>query len=210
MSLPLPPLLVITDRHQAKQPLETIVEAVFAADCRWISLREKDLDPAERLDLLRRLISLAAQHGALVSVHDDVEAARSLGIGLHLPAGASLHAGRQVLGRQALIGISTHSLAEVRGARVAGADYVTLSPIFESASKPGYGPALGLDALAEASKVGIPLLALGGITEANAKQCLAAGASGMAVMGPVMRAADPGAATAGLLSALSASPNEHR
>ncbi len=85
----------------------------------------------------------------------------------------------------------------------AGADYVTLSPIFLTGSKPGYGPALGPAALARiARRVGLPVLALGGVGPENARACLSAGAAGVAVMGGVMRAADPGAAVRELLAAL--------
>jgi thiamine-phosphate pyrophosphorylase len=82
----------------------------------------------------------------------------------------------------------------------AGADYVTLSPIFASASKPGYGPALGLAGLAAcvAACAG-PVIALGGVTAATAPLCLAAGARGVAVMGEVMRADDPRLAVERLL-----------
>lgn len=210
MNLPRPPLLVITDRHQAKRPLETVAAQVFAVGCRWISLREWDLPPGERLDLLRRLVALGQHHGASVSVHGDVEAALAAGCGLHLPAGASPAAARRRLGGAAPIGVSAHSLAEIRDVKAAGADYATLSPIFESASKPGYGPALGLAGLAEASRIGVPILALGGVTEANAAACLAAGAAGIAVMGPVMRAADPGAEAARFVTAVGPRSNRPR
>ena len=84
-----------------------------------------------------------------------------------------------------------------------GADYVTLSPIFLTDSKPGYGPAIGLDALAAAaSNAPGPIVALGGIAPDNAAQCLAAGARGIAVMGEIMRAADPEAAIRRLLAVL--------
>ena len=72
------------------------------------------------------------------------------------------------------------------------ADYVTLSPIRATRSKPGYGPALGLSGLAAAARrIAVPLIALGGIEATDVSPCLSAGASGVAVMGSVMRAADP-------------------
>jgi len=81
---------------------------------------------------------------------------------------------------------------------------VTLSPTFLTGSKPGYGPALGLDALAAAAaKAPGPIVALGGITPHNAAACLAAGARGVAVMGEIMRAADPETTIRRLLQAIS-------
>jgi thiamine-phosphate pyrophosphorylase len=78
-----------------------------------------------------------------------------------------------------------------------------LSPVFPTASKPGYGPAIGLDSLADAAGRGRgPVIALGGITAANTPLCLAAGARGVAVMGEVMRATDPRTAVEALLAAM--------
>ncbi len=90
MRLPEPPILVITDRRQARRPLEEVAEAAFAGGCRWLSLREKDLDPAARLALLRRLAAIGRGWGASVMVHADIEAARAAGAaGVHLPAGGA-------------------------------------------------------------------------------------------------------------------------
>jgi thiamine-phosphate pyrophosphorylase len=105
------------------------------------------------------------------------------------------------LSPQALVGVSCHSILDAQRAELAGADYVTLSPVFETASKPGYGPVLGLKGLEEASRdVSIPLIALAGISTANAADCIQHGAQGVAVMGGVMQAQDAGAAVSGLIS----------
>ena len=204
MKLPRPPLLVITDRQVARRPLAEIADACFAGGCRWLSLREKDLPHDERVALLRRLIALGERHAASVSVHEDIAAARAAGAaGVHLPAGGSPAAARAVLGDAARVGLSAHDYEDIVRAETEGADYVTLSPIFDSASKPGYGPALGLDEFADlAAKSMIPVLALGGVNAKNAAACLAAGANGVAVMGAVMAAADPGAATSALIAGL--------
>lgn len=76
-------------------------------------------------------------------MHDDLDAAQALGIGIHLPAQGSVAEARRVLGPGALVGISAHSVEDVAAAVGAGAYYATLSPIFPTSSKPGYGPALG-------------------------------------------------------------------
>jgi thiamine-phosphate pyrophosphorylase len=202
--LPAPPLLVISDRSQARRPLGEIVEAAFRAGCRWFSLREKDLPERERRELLRALVALGHRYGATVTVHDDIKAAIAIGAGgVHLPGGGDPAAARQRLGPSALIGVSAHSPEEAAAHLAAGADYATLSPIFQTLSKPGYGPALGLDALAAAARLAPgPIVALGGIDEANIAACLAAGARGVAVMGEIMRAADPEDAVRRLLAAM--------
>jgi thiamine-phosphate pyrophosphorylase len=201
--LPLPPLLVISDRSQATRPLIEIADAVFRAGGRWFSLREKDLPAGERRALLSELVALGRRCGATVTVHDDIEGAVACGAdGVHLPGGGDLRAARRLLPR-GLIGVSAHTPLEAAAQLEAGADYATLSPIFLTQSKPGYGPAVGLDALAEAARLSPgPVVALGGIDAGNITVCLAAGARGIAVMGEIMRAADPADATSRLLAAL--------
>ncbi|HEX7968044.1 MAG TPA: thiamine phosphate synthase, partial [Stellaceae bacterium] len=123
--------------------------------------------------------------------------------GVHLPSNAISLDARRRLGTAALIGCSAHDRAELAAAAAAGADYATLSPIFPSASKPAYGPALGLASLASmVAARGLPVVALGGIDETNGTACIRAGAAGLAVMGGVMAAADPAAVMAGLIRTL--------
>jgi thiamine-phosphate pyrophosphorylase len=202
--LPVPPLLVISDRHQVRRPLEEVAEAVFAGGCRWFSLREKDLPPEERRALLAALVALGRRFGALVTAHEDIEAVVVTGAdGVHLPSGGSPAAARTRL-PGALIGASAHSADEAAALLRAGADYVTVSPVFVTASKPGYGPALGLKSLARiVAQAPGAVVALGGITPENAAQCVAAGARGIAVMGEVMRTADPQATVASILRVMS-------
>jgi len=204
--LPVPPLLVISDRRQALRPLEEIAEAAFAGGCRWFSLREKDLPSAERRALLGALMVLGRRNGATVTVHEDIDAAVAAGAdGVHLPSGGSPKAARSRL-PGALIGASAHSAEEASALLRAGADYVTVSPVFLTESKPGYGPALGLDGLARiVTQASGPVIALGGISAETAPLCLAGGAQGVAVMGEVMRAADPRAAVEAILRAISVS-----
>lgn len=205
MRLLVPPLLVISDRRQARRPLAEIAEAAFAGGCRWFSLREKDLPRQELLTLLAALVERGRRWGATVTVHDDIEAAvLAKAGGVHLPSGASPAAARTRLPHR-VIGASAHSAEEAAAQLHAGADYVTISPVFLSASKPGYGSALGLDGLTRiALQVKGPLVALGGISAKNAAACLSAGAKGVAVMGEVMRAAEPEAAVEAILREISA------
>jgi thiamine-phosphate pyrophosphorylase len=206
LRLPNPPLLVISDRHQARQPLEQLAEAVFAGGCRWFSLREKDLPPDERRALLGELVALGHRCGAVVTAHEDIEAVLAVDAdGIHLPSGGSPEAARARL-PGALIGASAHSADEAAALLRAGADYVTVSPVFLTASKPGYGPALGLAGLGRiVAAVPGPVVALGGITAQNAALCVNAGARGLAVMGEVMRSADPRAIVEHILSVMNIS-----
>jgi thiamine-phosphate pyrophosphorylase len=104
-----------------------------------------------------------------------------------------------------IIGISAHHPDEIRAAPPE-VDYAQLAPIFQPLSKPHAGPYLGVRAVAEAARYGIPVIAQGGITPANATAIAAAGAAGIAVTGAILSAPDPASATRALRAALAAAP----
>jgi thiamine-phosphate pyrophosphorylase len=188
------PLLVVTDRHQARRPLEQIVAEILSAGARWVWFRDRDLEIAERRKLATRLSKLVQDAGGCLSIGGDVELATETGTNaVHVRDIAAVAEARRRLGPAALIGLSAHGIADVEDAHAAGADYVTLSPIYHSASKPGYGPPLGLDAVKRAAQIGIPVLALGGIAASNVAATMHAGAAGVAIMGSVMAAERPAA-----------------
>jgi len=186
------PLLVITDRHQGGHSIEAIAEAVGQAGGRWLLLRDKDLEPDKRSGLAARLAEIARHHGMRLSVSRDVAVAAECGASVHLQSAAAVGAARQRLGPGALVGVSAHGFDDVADAATAGADYVTLSPIFLTSSKPGYGPALGVAAIGPAANLGISVIALGGVTADLVRPCLDAGAAAVAVMGEIMRSDQPG------------------
>lgn len=210
--LPKPPLLVITDRTVAQRSLIAVVAAVFAGGCRWLMVREKDLPRDALAALTREILTLARPAGAVVVLNGPVEVAVEVGAhGLHLQRPEDVAVARQYLGANAWVGMSTHSLAEARAAEQAGADYITFSPVFASLSKPGYGPlpGQGLAALREVARsVSVPVIALGGITPERVPLCLQAGAAGVAVLGYVMKAANPRAAVQALIHALGGDTDE--
>ena len=204
MRLPAPPLLLVTDRTQARLPLEEVVARACAGGCRWVSLREKDLPADAQTALARNLNAIAQRHGARLTLHGDADLARTAGLdGVHLPAHGDAAAARALLGPHALVGISIHSAAETRALDPAVVDYAIVGPAYLTASKPGYGPALGpagLAAICRAARV--PIVAIGGIEADNVSAVMAAGVAGIAVMGSVMRADDPGRAIDNLLGVL--------
>lgn len=187
-----------------------MVRIALDGGCRWISVREKDLPPAEQMALAREVKELAAPFAALVTLHGDAALALEAGVGVHLPSRSDVASARALLGPERWLGVSTHAEDEILSAAAGGADAVTSSPIFGSASKPAYGPALGIERLAAITRQSpLPVIALGGIEDpARAHACLEAGAAGIAVMGAIMRASDPAAATAGLIEAVSNSRNQ--
>jgi thiamine-phosphate pyrophosphorylase len=202
--LPDPPLLLVTDRSQARRPLPAIVAATFDAGCRWVSLREKDLPEDEQTVLARRLLRMARAAGALLSLHGEATLAKLAGMdGVHLPSGADAAAARALLGPQKLIGVSIHTVTEAEAIDPRCVDYALAGPAFETPSKPGYGPEIGRKGLADIARAArVPVLAIGGINAARIGELVAAGAAGIAVMGGVMRAADPEQEVRGLIAAL--------
>jgi len=201
----LPPtfeLLLITDRLRATAPLPHVVSQALQAlppGAAAIQVREKDLLGRALADLCRELLPICRKFRAPLLVNDRVDVALALGLdGVHLPRSSfSAPDARSVLGIEALIGVSCHTLAELREAR-AGADYATFGPVFATASKQEYGPPIGIPALAAAVGEGFPLYALGGITPERAAEVRATGVRGLAAIGAALGAPDPGEASAAL------------
>jgi thiamine-phosphate pyrophosphorylase len=184
-------LLVLTDRARAGRPLRAVIRAAVDGGARSIVLREKDLPRAERLALAQWLRDLLTPLGGrlIVAGPDPLESDA-----VHLAASDPIPDGVDLIGR------SCHDPEEID--RLSTEDYATVSPVFPTASKPGYGPPLGLAGLKTlAARTTRPVYALGGIeTAAQIAECRAHGAAGVAVMGAVMRAPDPAAACAALLA----------
>ena len=202
--IPDPPLLLVTDRRQARRPLAEIVLAAITAGGCWISLREKDLPDDEQALLARRLLPLVRAAGARLLIHGEATLAGLAGAdGVHLPAGTDAAAARALLGRDKLIGISIHNVGEAAAIRPADVDYALAGPAFETPSKPGYGPEVGRKGLAEIARAAaVPVLAIGGVNALRVPELIATGVAGVAVMGGVMRAADPATEVRGLIAAL--------
>jgi len=208
LRLPDPPLLLVTDRRQARHPLADIVAAALTGGCRWISLREKDLPEDEQVPLARTLCRLAHKSSARVMLHGEASLAKLAGAdGVHLPSGSDPATARALLGPEKLVGVSIHTVSEAASIDPAMADYALAGPAFETPSKPGYGPEIGRKGLFEIARAaGVPVLAIGGINTARVAEVIAAGCAGVAVMGGVMRAADPQHEVGALIATLQGYP----
>ncbi len=197
----LPRLYVITDPTSAQSRSGDVITAVqksIQAGARFFQFRDKNADLTSLLNTGRVLTDIVNEVGGTILVNTSVDVARALNChGVHRPGnGPTIATLRQQLGDAAIIGASAHSLAEAIQAEQAGADFVTISPVFISTSKPGYGPALNLEGLhLVASTLRVPVYALGGILPENTVGCLEVGAYGIAVMGGIMGAKAPDDAT---------------
>lgn len=189
LQLPRPIVYPITSGRTTSQTTPDVLrflQAVVTAQLPLVQIREKSLPARVLYELTVRAVDITRGTNTRLLVNDRVDIARAAGAdGVHLTA-RSLPAEvvRDICGPEFVIAVSTHSLAEARDARAAGADFVVFGPIFETESKRAFGAPQGLDKLREVTReLGeFPVLAIGGITRENSASCLAAGASGFAAI----------------------------
>jgi thiamine-phosphate pyrophosphorylase len=184
-------VVLLTDRRLAAGPLPAVVEAAVAGGADWVILRERDLRYAERRELADALRPLLPPGRLIVAGPDPLG-----GDAVHLAIVDPVPPGVATIGR------SCHDAGEL--SRLSTESYVTLSPVYPTATKPGYGPALTPGGAARLHSP-VPWLALGGVdSPERAAECAAAGAAGVAVLGAVMRARDPARVTRELAGAFRA------
>ena len=199
-----PSLLVVSDRRATGgRALPEVIRESLAGGGRWFQLREKDLDGGELHALASVLAAEIHAHGGRLLVNDRIDVAIAAGAdGVVLPVSSfPTDVARRLIGPERLLARSTHSTAEVERAAAEGCDFVLFGPVFATPSKESYGPPQGLERLRAASAHRIPVVAIGGVTEATAPQALSAGASGVAVIREVISAESPRDATRRLLAA---------
>ncbi len=155
-----------------------------------IQLRERDLPARELLSLAECVLQIENPHGSKLLINDRIDVALASGAaGVHL-RGNSIAPSRiyAITSPGFVIGVSCHSVDEVRRAADEGATFAVLAPVYET---PGKGPAVGLAMLQEAAHaVHIPVLALGRITVQRVPECLEAGAAGIAGISLFQRSLD--------------------
>lgn len=159
------------------------IEKNAARGCDWIQIREKDLPAADLLELVRAAVARARPRGAAVLVNGRVDVALAAGAdGVHFPSTApSPRVFSSVMPARFLVGVSTHSVEEIRAAERNGADFVVFGPVYETSSKPLPSRPVGVSALrAACNSTTIPVAALGGVTLERERECAEAGAAAVA------------------------------
>jgi thiamine-phosphate pyrophosphorylase len=189
-------LCYVTDRKALPGPPEAQIrvllekiEAASRSGVRWIQIREKDLE-ARQLSELVREAKRRSTEAVRIFVNDRLDTALAAGAdGVHLGerslqvADVRRFLRERSAGGPFSVGVSTHSVAAVREAKASGADYAIFGPVFSTPSKLEYGTPQGVERLGEACRaVTIPVVAIGGITVENARECVAAGAAGIAAI----------------------------
>jgi thiamine-phosphate pyrophosphorylase len=198
-------LCLITDRSLAGRPLLEVVEECLGAGLRAVQLREKDLPTRELLAVAAALRDATRRHGARLLINDRADVALAVQADGVQRTRASLPVAalRRIAAPACLVGASVHSMEEARVDDSEGADFLVFGPVHDTPSKRRYGPPQGLEALRRvAGGVRVPVLAVGGLTPARAREALGAGAAGVAVISAILGAERPGDATKAFLDAL--------
>ena len=204
-ALPSPLYAILDPDVEAPHSWIDVANGLIATDCRLIQLRMKHRSSREFLEAAIILRALAAKAGATLLINDRVDIALAAHAdGVHLGADdLPVEEARRLLGSRMLIGRSTHSLDEAIAAARSGADYIAFGPIFPTTTKKLSDAAQGLERLRSVcARVSIPIVAIGGITEATAPAVRKAGADAAAMIGEIARAANVAETARRLLAAL--------
>ncbi len=199
-SRPLFPLCAILDREVATAHGWTFLDlaaAYLTGGARFLQLRAKQATGAWLLETTSALVALARPAGALVVVNDRADVARLAGAdGVHVGQDDLTPAQvRPIVGERAIVGLSTHTTAQIESAIAQPVSYVAIGPVFGSVTKATGYNAVGLDAVraaaARAATRGLPVVAIGGITLDTAPAVLGAGAASVAVIGDLLATGQP-------------------
>lgn len=182
----LPKIYPITDRRISGLSHAEQVEKLIGGGARFIQLREKHLAPKDFYSEAEKVLAFARARNVKIIINDRVDLALALKTdGVHLgqddlpPAEA-----RKILGETAIIGFSTHTVAQAIAAVKFPVDYIAIGPIFETSTKENPDAVVGIEGLRQVRETigAFPLVAIGGITKENARLCLEAGADSVAVI----------------------------
>jgi len=184
----------ITDSNLTRQGTLKDVEAAVGAGCKIIQYREKNKSTREMVEEALEIKKLCLGR-AIFLVNDRVDVALAVNAdGVHIGQDdMPFHTARRLLGEEKIIGLTTHNLEESKAAEEMGADYIGLSSIYSSTTKTdageGQGPGLIRKVVPE---MGIPVVAIGGITMENVKEVMQAGADAAVAISAVLCTADAG------------------
>lgn len=187
-------LYVITDvKALADRSLVQVVREAVEGGVSVVQLRDKTASDRQLTAIARALLKITRPKGVPLIINDRINVAKLSGAdGVHLgQEDASLDEARQLLGKKAIIGRSTHSQAQAIEAQEEGFDYIGVGPVFKTPTKPLVAP-VGLNLVRFVSRdLRVPFVAIGGINEKNITRVKAAGANTVAVVRAVMASKDP-------------------
>lgn len=185
----LPTIYPITDSELSSLSIPEQAEEMAAAGARLIQIRAKSIASGKFLSDTIEAISVARRYGAKLIVNDRVDivvAANADGVHLGQRDLPPKYA-RDLLGKNAIIGFSTHNVAQAVGGILEPVDYIAIGPVFPTVTKADHDPVIGLDVVRSVRQAigSFPLVAIGGITLDNASSVIGAGADSVAVIGAI-------------------------
>jgi thiamine-phosphate pyrophosphorylase len=195
MRLVLPRLYVILDSALLSIPVEDCAQELADAGVRLLQCRAKDVPALNMLQISRKLASLMIPRGVSLIVNDRPDIAiMAEATGVHVgQEDLEVEATREFVGKEKLIGVSTHNLEQFQAAAETSADYIAVGPIFATSSKANPDPVVGTEFIRRVREWSEkPIVAIGGITQQNAASVIKAGADCVAVISDILRAPDRG------------------
>ncbi|MBN2272913.1 MAG: thiamine phosphate synthase [Bacteroidales bacterium] len=190
-----PLLYLVTDRALAKgRPIENVVEQAVKGGVTMVQLREKDCPTLEFFNLAVLIKRILAPFHVPLIINDRLDIALAADAeGLHIGQHDIPYViARKILGKDKIIGLSVESISQAREANKLDVDYIGLSPVFVTDTKPELSIALGIEGVREiASFSRHCIVAIGGINARNAVDIVRAGADGIAVVSAIVSADDP-------------------
>jgi thiamine-phosphate pyrophosphorylase len=207
--LVLPRLYVILDASLLKQSETECAVKLAAAGVRLLQYRNKEASARELLEKSRAIAALVCPQGVTFLVNDRPDVAILAGAdGVHVGQhDLSPDAARRVVGKDKLVGISTHNLQQFYAAAATTADYLAVGPVFETRTKANPDPVVGAELVRRArAMTDTPIVAIGGITLERASDIIAAGADSVAVISDILLAQDPAERAAKYIALLEKAP----
>ena len=186
----LPRIYPLTDVQLSGLPHAEQVKLLSLGGATLIQLREKRLSALQFYEQAKAAVATARETGAQLIVNDRVDVALAAGAkGVHLGQDdLPPEAARRLIGNEAVIGYSTHNVEQAQKALTLPIDYIAIGPIFETATKSDTSPTLGLDGLKAVRKIvgSVPIVAIGGVSHANARAVIEAGADAVAIISALL------------------------
>lgn len=195
MRLVLPRLYVILDAALLSIPERACAGQLVDAGVRLLQYRNKGASSRQLLESSQRLSGELRPRAVTFVVNDRSDVAALAGAsGVHVgQEDLSVEDARAVVGRNRLVGVSTHNRAQFEQAAASSADYIAVGPIFSTSSKANADPVVGTEFIREVRPLtDKPIVAIGGITLERAREVVRAGADSVAVISDILRAPDPG------------------
>lgn len=191
MPISLPRIYPITDRAVSGLSHTEQVKRLIDGGATLVQLRDKHGAPKDFVRDAEAALAVARRNNVRIVINDRVDIAMAVDAhGVHLgQSDLPVEAARALLGPQAIIGFSTHNIAQVEFAATLPVDYIAFGPVFDTRTKRDHEPVVGLDRLREVKHLvaEIPLVTIGGVTEENFSSALAGGADSVAVISDLLK-----------------------